>query len=161
MSVVEDRLGAMGIDLPEAPQPLGNFVPFLVDGGDLFISGQISIGVDGNVVCGKLGHDLDVQAGVEAARCCGIGILARARAAIGDLDQIAQVINLGAFVNAVPAFSGHPRVVNGASDLLVAAFGPEVGRHVRFAVGSSSLPAGAAIEIEAVFRLKEGRWPRG
>ncbi|MEM9477659.1 MAG: RidA family protein [Pseudomonadota bacterium] len=131
-------------------------MPFLVDCRDLFISGQISVGLDGEVIRGKLGHDIDVEAGVEAARCCGIGILARAKAAIGDLDRIAKVLKLGAFVNAVPAFSDHPRVVNGASDLMVAAFGPEVGRHVGFAVGSSSSPAGAAVEIEAVFRLKEG-----
>lgn len=95
-----------------------------------------------------------MELGIEAARCCGIGILARAQAAVGDLDKIAKLVKLGAFVNAVPDFSDHPKVVNGASDLMVDVFGPKIADHVRFAVGSGSLPANAAVEIEAVFRMK-------
>lgn len=154
MSKVNERLAALNITLPEAPRPLGNFAPYLVDAGYLYISGQISIDTNGEVIRGKLGQDIDLEAGIEAARCCAIGILARARAAVHDLDQIAKLVKLGAFVNATPDFPDHPKIVNGASDLMVAVFGDEIADHVRFAVGSGSLPANAAVEIEAVFRLK-------
>ncbi|MEM8569473.1 MAG: RidA family protein [Pseudomonadota bacterium] len=154
MGTVIERLADLGITLPAAPKPLGNFSPYLVDDGYLYISGQISIDLDGEMVRGKLGQDVDLEAGIEAARFCAIGILARAQAAVGDLGKIAKLVKLGAFVNAVPEFSDHPKVVNGASDLMVDVFGPEIADHVRFAVGSGSLPANAAVEIEAVFRLK-------
>lgn len=154
MNTVNERLSASRIVIPDAPKPLGNFAPYLVDAGYLYISGQISIDPQGEVVRGKLGQDIDLETGIEAARYCGIGILARAQSAIGDLDNIAKLVKLGAFVNAVPDFSDHPKVVNGASDLMVEVFGPEIANHVRFAVGSGSLPANAAVEIEAVFRLK-------
>ncbi|MEM1388598.1 MAG: RidA family protein [Pseudomonadota bacterium] len=157
MTTVSDRLRALKTTLPDAPQPLGKFAPYLVDAGYLYISGQISINAQGAVLRGKLGQDVDLDAGIEAARCCAIGILARAKAAIGDLEDIAKRVKLGAFVNAAPDFSDHPKVVNGASDLMVAVFGLAVARHVRFAVGSSSLPANAAVEIEALFRLKPSR----
>ena len=91
---------------------------------------------------------------ISAARACAIGLLARAQAATGDLDRIAKLIKLGGFVNATADFAAHPQVINGASDLMVQVFGPEIGEHVRFAVGAGSLPAHAAVEIEAVFRLR-------
>lgn len=154
MSTVKERLAALRIVIPDAPKPLGNFAPYLVDAGYLYISGQISIDPNGDVVRGKIGQDIDLEQAIEAARFCGIGILARAQAAVGDLDKIGKLIKLGGFVNAVPDFSDHPKVVNGASDLMVDVFGSETANHVRFAVGSASLPANAAVEIEAVFRLK-------
>lgn len=153
MNSTKRRIESLGLIIPDAPRPLGNFAPYLLDSGYLYISGQISIDSNGEVIRGKLGQDLDIDAGVEAARCCGIGILARAQAAVGDLDRIAKLIKVGAFVNAVPDFSDHPKVVNGASDLMVQVFGPEIADHVRFAVGSASLPANAAVEVEAVFRV--------
>ena len=153
MKRVESRLNDLGVELPEAPLPLGNFAPFLLDGEYLYISGQISVDVDGNIYRGKLGESATIDQGVEAARHCAIGLLARAKAAIGDLDRIAKLIKLGAFVNAAPEFGDHPKVVNGASDFMVQAFGPETAEHVRFAVGCSSLPSNAMVEIEAVFRV--------
>ncbi|WP_346915545.1 RidA family protein [uncultured Roseibium sp.] len=157
MSSIEQKIAAMGIRLPEAPRPLGNFAPYLVDGDYLYISGQISVGPDGQVLKGKLGQDLALEEGIEAARYCGIGILARAKAAVGDLDKIEKLIKLGAFVNATHDFPDHPKVVNGASDLMVEIFGAEKADHVRFAVGSASLPSNAAVEIEAVFRIRPDR----
>lgn len=154
MNFIEKNLQALGIELPEAPRPLGNFAPYLVDGEYLYISGQISVDADGHVIKGKVGQDVDLERGIEAARFCAIGILARAQAAVGDLGRIKKLIKLGAFVNAVPHFSDHPKVVNGASDLMVHVFGAEVANHVRFAVGSESLPANAAVEIEALFRIQ-------
>ena len=154
MKTVRDRIEAMGLVIPDAPKPLGNFAPYLLDAGYLYISGQISIDANGDVVRGKLGQDVDLETGIAAARFCGIGILARAQAAVGDLDKIAKLVKLGAFVNAAPSFLDHPKVVNGASDLMVDVFGSDIADHVRFAVGSASLPANAAVEIEAVFRIK-------
>jgi len=153
VKTTNQRIAELGLLIPNAPKPLGNFAPYLVDAGYLYISGQISIGMDGSVIRGTLGQNLSVEDGVNAARCCGIGILARATAAVGDLNKIAKLVKLGAFVNATSDFREHPKVVNGASDLMASVFGSEIGDHVRFAVGSSSLPSGAAVEIEAVFRL--------
>lgn len=156
MKSVEQKLTEMGIQLPQAPRPLGNFAPYLLDGDYLYISGQIAVDPDGQVVRGKLGQDIDLERGIEAARYCSIGLLARAKAAVGDLDRIEKLIKLGAFVNAAPDFGDHPKVVNGASDLMVEVFGAQKGTHVRFAVGSASLPSNAAVEIEAVFRIRNG-----
>lgn len=154
MNVIEDELRKRGINLPVAPKPLGNFAPYLIDGDHLYISGQISIDHDGKTVTGKLGDTLSVEDGMAAARYCAIGLLARAKTAIGALDRIERLIKLGAFVNATPDFKDHPKVVNGASDFLVEVLGRDKGDHVRFAVGSASLPANAAVEIEAVFKIR-------
>lgn len=153
MSSIEEKLNELGIIIPDAPRPLGNFAPYLIDGDYLYISGQISVDVDGNVHRGKLGGSATVEQGAEPAKHCAIGLLARAKAALGDLDRIERLLKLGAFVNAVPDFADHPKVVNGASDFMVQVFGSEIAEHVRFAVGSSSLPANAMVEIEAVFRV--------
>lgn len=154
MSNVENRLSAHGLSVPDAPRPLGNFAPYLLDGANLYISGQIAIDANGAVLRGKLGQDMDIAAGIDAARWCGVGVLARAKSAVGDLDRIAKLIKLGVFVNALPDFSDHPKVANGASDLMAQAFGHEVAEHVRFAVGCPSLPSNAAVEVEAVFRVR-------
>jgi enamine deaminase RidA (YjgF/YER057c/UK114 family) len=154
MSKVEQRLEELGVTLPAAPKAMGNFLPYLLDGPQLYISGQVSIDNDGKIIQGKLGKDVDLNTGQEAAKYCAIGLLARAKAALGDLDQIEKLVKLGAFVNATTDFTSHPQVVNGASDFMVNVLGKEKGSHVRFAVGSASLPSNAAVEIEALFKIK-------
>jgi len=152
---IEKRLHELGVVLPDAPKPMGNFLPYLLEGSSLYISGQVSIDMNGSVIQGKLGDTLDVTAGQEAAKYCAMGLLARAKAALGDLNRIEKLIKLGAFVNSSSDFSGQPTVVNGASDFMVEVLGQEKGMHVRFAVGSSSLPSNAAVEIEALFKINQ------
>lgn len=153
MSVVEKKLEQLGVELPEPRKPAGTFLPYLIDGSYLYISGQVSVDAAGSVIQGKIGESLDIDQGQAAAKRCAIGLLTQAKAALGDLDRIEKLVKLGAFVNAAPDFSGHPTVVNGASDFMVEVLGEEKGAHVRFAVGSSSLPSNAAVEIEAVFKI--------
>jgi enamine deaminase RidA (YjgF/YER057c/UK114 family) len=151
-STVETRLDELGITLPDAPVPAANYVPYVVSGHLLFISGQIAQGPDG-LIRGKLGADLDAEAGAAAARACALSLIAQARAALdGDLDRIARVVKLTGFVNAAPDFTDHPKVINGASDLFVAVFGDK-GRHARAAVGAPSLPLGVAVEVEGIFEI--------
>ncbi|MGH1440638.1 MAG: RidA family protein [Cellvibrionaceae bacterium] len=153
MNDIEQRLKALGIVLPEAPKPMGNFLSYLLEDTNLYVSGQVSIDNEGKVVRGKLGGTIDLAAGQQAAKYCAIGLLARTKAALGDLNRIEKLVKLGAFVNASPDFRDHPKVVNGASDFMVDVLGEKKGAHVRFAVGSSSLPSGAAVEIEALFKV--------
>nr|WP_319384903.1 RidA family protein [uncultured Roseibium sp.] len=155
MNDIEASLARLGIVLPPAPSALGNFAPYLIDGSLLYLSGQISADLQGKPITGKIGSEQSVEHGYEAARTCAINLLARAKAALGDLGRIERLIKLGAFVNAVPDFAQHPKVVNGASDLMTEVLGREKANHVRFAVGSSSLPSNASVEVEAVFRLRE------
>ena len=131
---VEARLATLGIALPEAPNPVANYVPSALSGNLLFISGQISKAGDGTITAGQLGGGLTVAEGREAARLCALNILAQARAALGNLDRIKQIIRLNGFVNAAPGFTEHPQVMNGASDLMVEVLGDK-GRHTRVAVG--------------------------
>ena len=149
----EARLEALKLKLPEAPQPLANYATAMLAGDLLFISGQISRLADGSVFTSKLGADLSIQQGQEAARSCALSILAQAKAALGTLERIAQAVRLTGFVASAPQFREHPQVVNGASDLLFAVLGDK-GRHTRSAVGVASLPAGAAVEIDAILRVK-------
>lgn len=146
---VEARLASLGIALPEAPNPVANYVPSAVAGNLLFVSGQISKAADGSITKGQLGGVLTVEEGRQAARLCALNILAQARAALGSLDRIGQVLRLTGYVNAAPEFTGHPQVINGASDLMVDVLG-EKGRHTRVAVGVSSLPLGCAVEVDAI-----------
>lgn len=149
---IEDRIRALGLTLPDAPAPAANYVPYVRSGALVFVSGQISAGPSGPIR-GRLGADLDVAAGAEAARHCALALLAQLRSACGgDLSRVRQVVKLTGFVNCTPEFTDQPRVVNGASDLLVAVFGP-AGRHARAAVGAPSLPLGVAVEIEGVFEV--------
>lgn len=147
------RLDALNLKLPEAPAPVANYVPFLISGDLLFISGQVSKAADGSLVSGRLGVDLTVEQGQEAARHCALNILAQAHAALGRLDRIAQVMKLNGYVNAAPDFTDHPLVINGASDLMVDVLG-DAGRHTRAAVGVSGLPANCAVEIDAILQIK-------
>jgi enamine deaminase RidA (YjgF/YER057c/UK114 family) len=147
----EERLNALGLALPEPVAAVANYVPTLISGNLLYVSGQIAIGPDGSLK-GTLGADLDVESGQNAARICGLNILAQARAALGSLDRIGQVVRLTGYVNATPDFTDHPKVINGASDLMVAVLGDR-GRHTRAAVGVSGLPLGVAVEIDAIIAI--------
>ena len=149
---VEQKLKALGLVLPPAAAPIANYIPACQVGDLLFISGQISRTAAGTIISGKLGDGVDIAAGREAAKVCALNILAQAKAAVGSLDRIARVVKLTGFVNATPAFTDHPQVVNGASDLLVDVLGDK-GRHTRSAVGVAGLPLDAAVEIEAIFAI--------
>ena len=146
------RLAALNLSLPPAPAPAANYVPYIIDGEHLYVSGQGSRMADGSLLTGRLGADLTVEQGQEAAAACALNILAQAHAALGRLDRIGQIIRLTGYVNSTPDFSGHPLVINGASDFMVAALGDK-GRHARSAVSAASLPFGVAVEIEAIFQI--------
>ena len=153
MSKIEDRLAELGVTLPDAPAPAANYVPYVVTGKTVYISGQISQGPDGNLL-GKLGETASTEEGAEAARRCALSILAQAKAAAGgDLDHIARIVKLTGFVNSTSGFTDQPKVINGASDFLVEVLG-DAGRHARSAVSASSLPLGVMVEIEAIVELK-------
>ena len=150
---IETRLADMGVTLTEPAAPAANYVPFVQIGDTLYVSGQISMNEDG-LITGKLGADLDVAAGAEAARRCAISLLSQVRVACGgDLDRLVRVVKLTGFVNSTPDFTDQPKVINGASDFLVEALG-EAGRHSRSAVSAGSLPLGVAVEIEGIFHLQ-------
>ncbi len=153
MSDIEARLSALGLALPPAPQPVANYVPFLLAGQQLFISGQIAKGADGSIITGTLGAGLDVASGQEASRLCALNILAQAKAALGDLGRVKQILRLTGFVASAPNFHDQPLVINGASDLMGAALGDR-GKHTRSSVGVASLPAGAAVEIDAILLVE-------
>jgi enamine deaminase RidA (YjgF/YER057c/UK114 family) len=153
MSAIEQRLAERGLDLPPAAAPAANYVPYMISGSLLFISGQLPMQGGGVAVRGRLGGGVSIEQGQAAARLCGLNLLAQAKAASGgDLDRVRRCVKLGGFVACTPEFVDHPKVINGASDLMVEAMG-EAGRHARFAVGCSSLPLDAAVEVEAVFEL--------
>lgn len=149
---IEARIAELGLTLPAAPNPVANYVPFLVSGNLLFISGQISKAADGSIVTGALGRDVDIEQGQAAARLCALNILAQAKSALGSLDRIGQVLKLTGFVNATADFADHPKVVNGASDLMVDVLGDK-GRHTRAAVGVSGLPLNSAVEVDAIIAV--------
>jgi enamine deaminase RidA (YjgF/YER057c/UK114 family) len=150
---IEQRLAELGLTLPEAAAPAANYVPFVPAAGLVFISGQISRDANG-LITGKLGADMDVDAGAAAARTCGLYLLAQAREACGgDLDRLVRVVKLLGFVNSTPDFTDQPKVVNGASGLLFDVLG-DAGRHARSAVSAPSLPLGVAVEIEAIIEIR-------
>ena len=151
MDECETRLAALGLTLPEAPRPVANYVPFHIHDGTLYIAGQLPRAA-GGVTTGKLGGGVSVEEGQKAAQLACLNLLAQAKAALGTLDRIGQVLRLTAYVNSTPDFSDQPAVVNGASDLLVAVLGDR-GRHTRVSVGVASLPAGAAVEIDVVIAV--------
>ena len=146
------RLAELGIELPNPAAPAANYVPFVQVGDLVYISGQISMDANG-LVKGKLGDGYSLDDAYAAARLCGINLISQVRAACdGDLDRLVRVIKLNGFVNATQDFTDHPKVINGASDLMVEVFGDQ-GRHARAAVGSSSLPLGVAVEVEGIFQI--------
>ena len=153
MGKFETKLAEMGVTLPEAPVPVANYVPYVQVGDTLYVSGQISTGPDG-LITGKLGDDMDAEAGAAAAKVCAINLLAQVKAACGgDLDRLVRVVKLGGFVNSTPDFTDQPKVINGASDFIGEALG-EAGKHARSAVSSPSLPMGVAVEIDGIFQIR-------
>ncbi len=150
---IETKLAEMGITLPEAPAPAANYVPFVISGDLVFVSGQISKD-DSGLIIGKLGDTMSAEDGQAAAKVCALNLLAQVKAACGgDLDRLVKVVKLGGFVNATADFTDHPKVINGASDFIGELLG-EAGAHARAAVGSSSLPLGVAVEIEGIFEIR-------
>src|SRR6185437_14495130 len=149
----EQRLSELGLKLPEAPQPVANYVPHLISNDQLFISGQIAKDGTGRVLTGLLGAGVSVEDGRTAARHAALSVLAQAKAALGSLDRIAQVLRVTGFVASAPGFTEQPAVINGASDLLVAVLG-DAGRHTRSAVGLASLPLGTCVEIDAIVKIR-------
>ena len=153
MSITE-RLEELGIVLPAPAAPVAAYVPAVEVGGLLHISGQLPFREDGSLITGRLGESVDIAAGAEAARRCGIMLVAQMKAALGgDLDRVVRIVKLGAFVSSDPAFTDQPKVANGASELMVALFG-EAGRHARAAVGVPVLPLGAAVEVDAIVAIR-------
>ncbi|MEM7651243.1 MAG: RidA family protein [Pseudomonadota bacterium] len=150
---LEQKLQELGYELPEAAAPAANYVPFVISEKQIFIAGQIPFLNGETIHLGRVGDDVDLEGGVKAARACALNILAQANAAVSeDWSKIKKLVKLGAFVNCTPDFTDHPKVVNGASDLMVEVLG-EAGKHARFAVGAPSLPLGVAVEIDAIFEL--------
>jgi enamine deaminase RidA (YjgF/YER057c/UK114 family) len=156
MSAVDKKLQELGITLPTPAAPVANYVPFVRTGNLIVISGQLCLGADGRLDDahkGKLGAGISPESGTNAARLCGINLLAQLRAAIGDLDKVVRCVRLGGFINAGPGFIGLAPVMNGASDLMVEVFGDK-GRHARSTVGVAELPLGVCIEVEAMFEVQ-------
>ena len=150
---VEKKLAELGIVLPTPATPVANYIPFVRVGALLFVSGQICLDASGKLVAkGKLGDGVSVEDGQKAARACAINVLAQVNAALGDLDKVKQVARLGGFINSSPSFLEGPKVMNGASDLMVAVLGDK-GRHARTTVGVAVLPADAAVEVEGIFEI--------
>jgi enamine deaminase RidA (YjgF/YER057c/UK114 family) len=150
---VEKKLADLGIVLPAPVAPVANYVPFVRTGNLLVLSGQLCLDAEGKLVAkGQLGGSVSIEDGAKAARACAINLLAQIKAALGDLDKIARVVRLGGFINSAPGFADGPKVMNGASDLMVAAFGDK-GRHARSTVGVAALPLDAAVEVEGAFEV--------
>jgi len=150
---IETRLSELGLSLPDAPAPAANYVPYVQVGDIVYVSGQISQGPEGLVI-GKLGDDMEVAHGAEAAKLCGLSLLAQVRAASGgDLERLVRVVKLTGFVNSTASFTDQPKVINGCSDMLVEVLG-DAGRHARSAVSAASLPLGVAVEIEGIFQVR-------
>lgn len=150
---IESILADLGITLPQPAKAAANYAPFVIAGPFLYVSGQLPMANGAVAVQGRLGDGLNVEEGKEAARLCTINVLAQAKAALHDLERIAQCVRLNGFVAATAEFTEHPAVMNGASDLIAAALGDR-GRHSRIAVGCASLPLGAAVEVDAVFLIR-------
>ena len=150
---ISKKLQDLGYELPGAAAPAANYVPYVVSGNHIFISGQIPFLNGKQMHQGRIGDDLSVEDGVEAAKACALNIFGQANAAVdGDWSKINRLVKLGGFVNCTADFTAHPQVINGASDLMVAVLG-DAGKHARFAVGAPCLPLGVAVEIEAIFEL--------
>ena len=151
---IATRLAQLGITLPDAAAPVGNYLPYVISGSQVFLSGQIGMEGGKPKVLGRLGESLGLDEGYAAARQCGLNLISQVKAACGgDLDRVRRVIRLSGFVCCTAEFTDQPKVLNGASDLMVEVFG-ELGRHVRTAVGVPSLPLGVAVEIDGVFEIE-------
>ena len=150
---VEQKLASLGITLPTPAAPIANYVAAVKSGNLLTVSGQLCFGADGKLVAkGQLGGAVSMEDGMKAARACAVNLLAQVKAAVGDLDKVTRVVRLGGFINSAPGYGDGPKVMNGASDLMVEVFGDK-GRHARSTVGVSALPAEAAVEVEGLFEV--------
>jgi len=150
---VEKKLAELGITLHTAASPVANYVGFVRTGNLLVVSGQLCLDAEGKLVAkGKLGGEVSIEDGQKAARACAVNLLVQAKAALGDLDKVIRVVRLGGFINCQPDFVDGPKVMNGASDLMVTAFG-EKGRHARTTIGVAALPLDAAVEVEGLFEV--------
>ncbi len=153
MGRVEAKLQELGIALPTPPAPVASYVPYVISGNLVFVSGQVSVDASGGIK-GKLGDAIEVEEGQAAARLCGLNLLAQLKAACGgDLDRVKRVVKLSGFVNVTPEFSPIPQVMNGCSDLMVSVFG-DAGKHARSAVGQANLPLNYAVEVDGIFELE-------
>jgi enamine deaminase RidA (YjgF/YER057c/UK114 family) len=150
--MIEETLSSLGITLPSPPASAGSYVPVVISGSLAFVAGQIPVEAGRVKFMGKVGKDLPVESGQQAARLCTINALAQLKAALGSLDRVQRVVKVTGFVNCQPDFTDQPKVINGSSDLLVQAFG-EKGKHVRAAVGVSSLPLSSAVEVEFIVEI--------
>jgi len=151
---IDEKLSELKIEIPDAPAPVGAYVAYKVVGNLVFISGQLPVGTNGNIIKGKLGKDLNIEKGQEAARLCAINIIAQVKKAVGgDLNKIKNCVKITGFVNSTENFVDQPKVINAASELLTGVFGDN-GKHTRAAVSSNSLPLGIAVEIDAIFEIK-------
>ena len=152
MGIYEKKLAEEGITLPDAPAPAANYVPYVLVGSALYVSGQISQNANG-LILGKLGESMTTDQGAEAAKFCAINLLAQVKSACaGDLDKLVRVVKLTGFVNSMPDFTQQPQVINGASDLMGNVLG-DAGKHARVAVSANSLPLGVAVEIDGIFQI--------
>lgn len=151
-SEIDNRLAELGLTLPTAAAPVAAYIPVVVAGGLAHVSGQLPF-IDGKLVTGRLGEDVTVEQGNAAAQACGLMILAQLKAALGSLSRVERIVKLGGFVNASGDFTDQPKVINGASELMVAVFG-DAGKHARSAVGVPCLPLGAAVEVDAIVAVK-------
>ncbi len=152
---IEQRLSALGFKLPAPAAAVANYIPFVIQDNIVIISGQLPVQDHEVVYKGKVGIDLTIEQGQDAARLCGLNIITQLKAACnGDLSRVQKCLRLGGFVNCSSDFTNQPKVINGVSDLIVEIFGTDIGRHARAAVGVNSLPLGAAVEIEAMFRIE-------
>ena len=151
----EQRLDELGIQLPDPPAPVANYVGAVQTGNLVFLAGHGPLLPDGNYITGKLGRDLTLEEGYAAARQTGIALLATLKREIGDLSRVTRIVKVNGMVNATPDYTEQPNVINGCSDLLVEVFGPEIGKHARAAVGMNSLPIGIAVEIEMIVEVRE------
>ena len=150
----EEKIKELKINLPEAKAPVGNYVATKVSGKMLFVSGQISIDESGQLIKGKIGKDLDTEAGYNAAKRCALSIIAQVKKACNnDLSKVKSCVKLTGFVNSTDKFTDQPKVLNGASDLIASVFG-DAGMHTRAAVSTNSLPLGVSVEVDAIFELK-------
>ena len=151
--MIESKLTELGLTLPALAAPIANYVGFVRTGDLLFVSGQLCLGADGKLVAkGKLGAEVPIEDGQKAARACAINLLAQIKAAVGDLDRVVRVVRLGGFISSVPSFLDGPKVMNGASDLMVTVLGDK-GRHARTTIGVAVLPLEAAVEVEGLFEV--------
>ena len=151
--MILDNLKKLNIEIPDAPDPVGAYVAYKIIGNLLYVSGQLTVGIDGKIIKGKIGKDLTIENGQEAAKLCVINIVAQVKKALhGDLNKVKNCIKITGFVNSTDDFKDQPKIINAASEMLTSIFG-ECGKHTRAAVSSNSLPLGIAVEIDAIFEV--------